>query len=232
MNTTDKKNIKLAIVDDHNLFRKGLIKLINLGDKDNKYSILFEAENGNELKEKLDKRSLPDIVLMDVDMPDTDGYESVSWLKKYYPEINILVVSMFESEEAILRMIKLKVNGYLSKDIEVEDMHQALEDIIRKGFYYTDFVSGIMANSLQSPNEYGSPADGVGSYKLWNTMSENERIFLNLACTEMTYSQIAEEMNLSPKTVDGYREALFQRFSVKNRVGLAIYAIKNNLVKL
>src|SRR5882757_10296356 len=142
------KKIKLAIVDDHNLFRKGLIKLINLGDKENKYTILFEAENGNDLKEKLDKRFLPDIILMDIDMPDMDGYEAAQWINTYYPDINILVISMFESEESIIKMLRLGVKGYLSKDIEVEDMHTALEAISSKGFYYSDFVAETMANNI------------------------------------------------------------------------------------
>jgi two-component system, NarL family, invasion response regulator UvrY len=221
-----KKQVKLAIVDDHNLFRKGLIKLINLGDDENKYTVIFEAENGNDLKEKLSKKSLPDIILMDIDMPDMDGFEAVAWLQKYYPDINILVVSMFEDEESILRMLRLKVKGYLSKDIEVEDMHMALETIIQKGFYYSDFVSGIMADSIQKNLSAEIREDA------FKDISEKEREFIKLACTELTYQQIADKMNLSPKTIEGYREALFQRYSFKNRVSLAMFAVKNGIVKL
>lgn len=220
------KKQKVAIVDDHNLFRKGLIKLINLGDKNNNYSILFEAENGNDLKEKLNKKNLPDIIIMDIEMPDMDGYEAVEWLRKYHPDINILVVSMFESEESILRMMRMGVKGYLSKDIEVEDMHLALEAIVNKGVYYTDRVSGVMANSLQ--NHF---AGGNASHNKSKELSENEREFLKLACSEMTYQQIADKMHLSPKTVDGYRDNLFKKFNVKSRVGLALYAVKNGLAK-
>lgn len=221
--------IAIAIVDDHNLFRKGLIKLINLGDIDNKYTILFEAVNGIDMKEKLDKKLSPDIILMDIDMPDMDGYEAVDWLHKYHPDISILVVSMFETEEAIVRMIRLGVKGYLSKDIEVEDMHIALEAIANKGFYYSDFVSGVMASNLQLNTSSGNQSPGS---EPWSNMTENEREFLKLACTELTYQQIADKMNLSPKTIDGYREALFQRFKTKSRVSLAMYAVKNGLVKI
>lgn len=221
-----KRQFKIAIVDDHNLFRKGLIKLINLGDVKNSYVILFEAENGNDLKEKINKRCLPDIILMDIDMPDMDGFEAVEWLRKYYPDISILVVSMFESEECILRMMKMGVKGYLSKDIEVEDMHMALESIINKGVYYTDLVSGVMAHSILD----NYPDNGKNA-KL-NELSENEREFIKLACSELTYQQIADKMHLSPKTVDGYRENLFRKFNVKSRVSLAMYAVKNGLVKL
>lgn len=221
--------IKLAVVDDHNLFRKGLIKLVNLGDKESKYTVLFEAESGNDLIEKLDKKNLPDIILMDIEMPDMDGYEAVDWMRKYYPDVSILVVSMFESEEAIIRMLRLGVKGYLSKDIEVEDMHMALEAISNKGFYYTDFVSETMANNIQDKNESTARENTIG---LWDGISENEKMFLKLACTELKYNEIAEKMILSPKTIDGYRETLFKKFNVKNRVGLAMFAVKNGLVKL
>jgi len=216
---------KIGIVDDHNLFRKGLIKLINLGDRQNKYTILFEAVNGQDLKDKLKKNLLPDIILMDIDMPDMDGYEAVAWLRKSYPEIPILVVSMFATEEAILRMLKLGVRGYISKDIETEDMHNALLAIESKGFYYSDFVASIMAQEIQS--KHIQPASRSVS-----DLSENECEFVKLACTEMTYQQIADRMNLSPKTIDGYREALFDRFKVRSRVGLVLHAIRNGLVKI
>jgi two-component system, NarL family, invasion response regulator UvrY len=220
-------SIRIAVVDDHNLFRKGIIKLINLGDERKRYSILFEAQNGIEMKEKLNNQQLPDIILMDIDMPDMDGYETVSWLHKFYPDIAILVISMFESEEAILRMLQLGVRGYLSKDIEVEDMHLALEAIAGKGYYYSDLVAGVMAHSIRRNDGFIGERSGKTVH-----LSENEREFIKLACTELTYVQIADRMNLSPKTIDGYREALFLRLSLRSRVGLAMYAVKHGLVSL
>lgn len=217
------KKVNLAIIDDHNLFRKGLIKLINLGDTENKYTVLFEAGNGTELKEKLDKRLLPDIILMDIDMPDMDGYETVEWLRQYYPGINILVVSMFETEESIIKMLRLGVKGYLSKDIEVEDMHLALETISNKGFYYSDVVTEVMASEMQNKS---------GNSNNLDKLSDNEKKFLILACTDMTYVQIAEKMFLSPKTIEGYRETLCKKLHLTTRVELALYAVKNGLVKL
>jgi DNA-binding NarL/FixJ family response regulator len=228
----NKTHFKLAIVDDHNLFRKGLIKLINLADQAGKYEVIFEACNGNDLKEKLSDRNLPDIVLMDIDMPDMDGYETVSWMQKNHPHIYILVISMFESEETVLRMLRLGVNGYLSKDIEVEDMNRALEAIATKGFYYSDYVAGIMADNIQNRHRDGAVRLPVGNRDAYIELSENEKEFLQLACTEMTYQQIADKMILSPKTIDGYRESLFGKFHVKSRVSLAMYAVRNGLVKL
>lgn len=227
---TGKKQINIAIVDDHNLFRKGLIKLINMGDKENKYNILFEAENGAELTEKI-KNAVPDVILMDIDMPDMDGYETVTWLQKYHPDIDVLVISMFESKEAVVRMLKLGVKGYLSKDIEVEDMHMALDGIATKGFYYSDFISDVMVNAIKN-NDLGNESYGEENNEIWKNLTENEREFIKLACTELTYQQIADKMSLSPKTIDGYREMLFKKLTIKNRVGLVIYAIKNGLVKV
>ncbi len=225
--TNNTTQITLGIVDDHNLFRKGLIKLINLGDKENKYKVILEASNGNDLKEKLNRRLLPDIILMDIDMPDMDGYETVQWLRKNYPIINVLVISMLETEQSIIKMLRHGVKGYLSKDIEIEDIHMALEAIANKGFYYSDLVTGAMAQSILSDN-----SDIKLQNNLADNLSENEKEFLKLACTDLTYQEIADKMHLSPKTIDGYRENLFRRFAVRSRVGLAMYAVKNGFIKI
>jgi two-component system invasion response regulator UvrY len=222
---SDKKQTKLAIVDDHNLFRKGLIKLISLGDSEGKYAILFEAENGEDLKRKLDNQNLPDIVLMDIDMPEADGFEAVGWLRKYYPGVLVLVISMLQQDDAVLRMLRLGVKGYLSKDIEVEDMNMALEAISNKGLYYSDFVSEIMTSAMQG--DLVDPGMPTGT-----EFSENERELMKYACTEMTYYEIASVMHVSPKTVDGYRDGLFKKLGVKSRVSLAMYAVRNGIVKL
>ena len=224
---SNTNQVKLALVDDHNLFRKGLITLIHLADAENKYSILFEAENGEDLQKKLNQRELPDIILMDIDMPDMDGFKAVEWLRNFHPSINILVISMLETEEAVVRMLRMGVKGFLSKDIEVEDINAALNAISQKGIYYSDYATGVMTSTLQNNSSVDTTNKNV-----WSDMTENEREFLKLACTEYTYQQIADKMFLSPKTIDGYRETLFIKFKVKNRVGLVLYAIRNNLIKI
>lgn len=217
--------LKLALVDDHTLFRKGLISLIEMVDKD--IQILFEADNGLDLQKKIDKNNPPDIILMDINMPGMDGFASVQWLNENFPLIKILVVSMIEKEEIILKMLKLGVKGYLCKDVEPKELGEALNAVMNKGFYYTDFITGKLVHSLQNdlPGEEAKT-------KALSLMNDREKDFLQLACSEFTYNEIAAKMFLSPKTIDGYRNALFEKLNVKTRVGLVMYAIKNGIVKL
>jgi len=216
--------IKLALVDDHKLFRKGLISLIEMVCND--CTILFEADSGIDLQKKLDKDNLPDIILMDVNMPGMDGFASVEWLRIHYPNVKVLVVSMIEKEETIVRMLKLGVKGYLCKDVEPKELAEALHSIANKGFYFTDFITGKLVHSLQSENVNAvNPTD-------FDQMNDRERQFLQFACSEMTYHEIADKMFLSPKTIDGYRNALFEKLHVKSRVGLVMFAIKNRMVKV
>ena len=216
----DQRKISIALVDDHTLFRKGLLGLIEMVN-DN-IEILFEADNGLDMQKKLQPENLPDIILMDINMPEMDGFESVTWLNKHYPAVKVLVVSMVENEESIIRMLKLKVKGYLSKDVEPAELGEALHAIMSKGFYYTDFITGKLVHTLQNEHEKESLV----------ALNEKEKKFIQLACSELTYNDIAGEMFVSPKTVDGYRNNLFEKLTVKSRVGLALYAVKHGLVKL
>ena len=216
--------MKLALVDDHTLFRKGLISLIEVAISQ-RFTVLFEANNGLEMKEKLKDAEEPDIIIMDINMPEMNGYDSVLWLKENYPTVQVLVVSMIEKEESIVRMLKMGVKGYLSKDVEPKELGEALTAIANRGFYYTDFITGRLIHSLQY-NDANHKDDDL------HQLTAREREFLCLACSEYTYNEIAAQMYLSPKTIDGYRSALFEKLAVKNRVGLALYAVKHGLVEL
>lgn len=229
--------VKLALVDDHNLFRKGLIKLINMKNENNTYSILFEADSVNELKAKLEPDNQPDIILMDVAMPQqNDGFEAVKWVRTHYPNIDILIISMHSDEQVLLKMLRLKVKGYLSKDIEVEDMHAALEQIVEKGYYYPDALTHILVDALNTDGTFKDEEEENKHAAQVNhaikDLSKNEIEFLKLNASEQTYQQIADVMGLSPKTIDGYRDALFKKLKTTNRVGLALFAVKHGLVKL
>jgi len=216
--------LKIALVDDHKLFRKGLISLIEVAYRD--CEILFEADNGLDLQKKIKSTPPPDIILMDVSMPGMDGFASVQWLKEHYPDISVLVVSMVEKEETIVRMLKLGVKGYVCKDVEPHELGEALHAIRHKGYYYTDFITGKLVHALRDDTAPQPKQNGVAQ------VNEQERKFLQLACSELTYQEIADKMFLSPKTIDGYRHALFEKLQVRSRVGLVMYAIRHQMVKL
>ncbi len=215
--------LKLALVDDHRLFRKGLLSLLDMISGE--IEVLFEADNGIDMQRKLRSEQLPEIVLMDISMPEMDGFESVSWLNKHHPSVKVLVVSMVENEESVIKMLKLGVKGYLSKDVEPQELNNALSAIKSQGFYYTDFITGKLVHTLKQDANMAQAQDEMA-------LSKKEVTFIQLACSDMTYIDIANEMFLSPKTVDGYRTSLFEKLQVKSRVGLALYAVKHGYVKL
>lgn len=216
---TKEKKHTVAIVDDHSLFASSLEKLINSFPN---FTVLFHAKNGVELQERIENgNDLPDIILLDINMPVMDGFETAEWLMQNHPRIKTLALSMEDDEQTILRMLRKGVKGYLLKDIHPEILNTALEELMDKGYYHSEKVSETLLHSL-NPDEESALLD----------FKENELTFIQLACSEMTYKEIAEIMNLSPKTIDGYRHDLFNRLKIKNRVGLVIFALKKNLIKL
>jgi two-component system, NarL family, invasion response regulator UvrY len=215
--------IKVALADDHVLLRNGLAGLVNSFDN---YTVIFEADNGEEFQQKINTADLPQLVLMDINMPEMDGYETTLWLKRNHPDIKVLALSMYDNENAIIRMLRNGARGYLLKDTEPKEFKQALDAIMQKGFYYSELVTGKLIHAVNSIADDGNEL--ASSIKL----SDREIEFLKLICTEMTYKEIAEKMFLSPRTIDGYRDALFEKLNIKTRTGLVIFAIKNNLVQL
>ncbi len=218
-----EEEIKVVIVDDHKLFRKGMAGL--LGNFKN-CNVLYEANNGEELTRHISAKNCPDIVILDINMPVMDGYETATWLKKNFPKMKILALSMNDSEEAIIKMLRAGANGYILKDAEPEELQMALKEVMNKGFYHSDMVSGALINNINKET------DNALKNKELPQLNERENEFLKLACTELTYKEIADKMFVAPRTVDGYREALFEKLNVKNRVGLVLYAIKHKKVKI
>lgn len=216
--------LQVAMVDDHRLFRKGLLGLLE--EVGHPVTVLFEADNGVDMQKKLDPNQLPQIILMDINMPIMDGFASVDWLNNNFPEIKVLVVSMVESEESIMKMLKLGVKGYLSKDVEPTELRNALLAIANKGFYYTDFITGKLLHTLQHDGIKESASINI------SRLSEKEKRFIQLACSDNTYVEIAAQMFLSPKTVENYRVSVFEKLEVKSRVALALYAAKHGIIKL
>ncbi|MFT5824199.1 MAG: two-component system invasion response regulator UvrY [Crocinitomix sp.] len=212
----NQSKIKIGVVDDHNLFRQGLIQLIQfLGEE---YCVIITASNGKDLLEKLNPEQLPDLLLLDIEMPIMNGYETAKILKTDYPSIKVITITMNEEETSLIQMLKLGVRGFLNKDIDPNELKRAMDSVISKGYHYTDRLTGRLISMLQ--NDAGQPR-----------ISKNEQIFITLACSEDPYKVIADKMCLSIKTIDGYRASLFEKLNVKSRVGLVMYAIKNKMVK-
>jgi len=216
-----KPKIKVALVDDHKLFRKGMVELVN---NFSGYGVIWEANNGRELTQKFATEETPDIVLLDINMPEMDGYETAAWLKQHHPKVMVLTLSMYDHEEAIIKMLRAGAKGHILKDADPQELQTALQALVKKGFYYSELVSGTLLNSLNRDPENNKKAAALVK------LNDRENEFLKLACTELTYKEIADKMCLAPRTIDGYREALFEKLQVKSRIGLVLYAIKTGHV--
>jgi DNA-binding NarL/FixJ family response regulator len=208
----------IAIVDDHTMFRKGLCVLINLFPG---YSVILDTVNGREFIALLDPLHLPDILLLDIVMPEMDGYALTAWVCKHYPSIRILALSTMDTELSIIRMIRAGARGYLHKDAEPGELKQAFEAVLTYGYYYNEEVARKIFRPTHSVYE---TSDLIG------ILTERELDFLRLACSEKTYYEIAREMFVSVRTIDGYRDSLFQKLHVSTRVGLVLFAVRHGIV--
>lgn len=208
---------KIGIVDDHQLFLKSLGLLLQTFGK---YEVIVEGLNGEDLQYKMKNiEFVPDIMLVDVNMPVMNGTETIKWLKKDYPEMKLVALSVNNSDKAIIDMIKAGCCAYLLKDTHPNELEKALEEIDGKGHYNGDISNINFRRLLQYEQN-----------KI--NLSERERVFLQYACSDLTYKQIADRMFLSERTIDGYRENLFQKLNVESRVGMVLEAIRKELVNL
>ena len=213
------RKISVAIADDHALLRNALANLINTFEG---YHIIFEADNGKDLRNRIQQHLVPDVVLLDVNMPEMDGFETTIWLHKNYPHIKILALSMLSDEKTIIKMFRLGAKGYLLKNAEPAELREALDSLMNKDVYVSDYVSGKLVSGLQDPQ--------LDAVEAEIALSEKEREFLKWVCSELSYKEIAANMYISPRTADDYRQSLFQKLKVHSRVGLVMYAIKNGIV--
>jgi two-component system, NarL family, response regulator DegU len=215
--------IKIAIADDHLLFRKGIITI--LGQSPN-LEFVLEAINGKDLIDALalNTTTMPDVILMDVQMPVLDGIKATEYVKEHFPSIKVLILSMHDEDNFVTHLMELGANGYLLKDTDPEEVEIAIKTVYEEDYYYGAFLTKVMHRKMLkktiAPRE--TPRFGVN-------LTERELEILRLICDGFTNAEIADKVCLSPRTVDGHRTRIMEKVGVKNTAGLVVYAVKNNL---
>lgn len=212
--------IKVAIADDHLLFRKGVI--LSLKQYPN-IQFIFEAENGEELIKCMETEQ-PDIVLLDLRMPVKDGIETTKYLNKNFPAVRILILTMYEDERFVGHLMESGANGYLLKSTEPVEIRQALQDVMKNGFYLNNFVNRVLIKKNYAKQKFNPNLTSE------IVISDKEKEVLSLVCMEFTAQEIAQKMDISPRTVEAIKDRLMERFGVKNSVGLVFFAMKNSLI--
>lgn len=212
--------IKVGIADDHKIFRKGVI--LSLRQYTN-ISFVFEAENGEELMKELESTQ-PDIILMDLRMPNKDGVETTKEVSKKYPNIKILILTMFEDERFVAHLMENGANGYLLKNADPAEIKKAIMEVMARGYYLNNFVNRVLLKKSAAKSKT------LPSLNNEIEISDREREVVRLLCMEFTASEIAQKMDISPRTVESIKDRLMERFGLKNTAGLVFFAVKNNLI--
>ena len=217
----EKKNpIKVALVDDHLLLRNALAGLIDsFGD----CRVIHQSGNGKEITKAITDGVIPDVVVMDLNMPEMDGFETAQWLQQNFPKIYVLMLTMFDSELSLIRLLQTGVRGFLKKDIHPSELKFAIQSVMQSGYYYSNNTTGRLVNLFKNKHDGSMPLNNM-------VLSDQEVQFLKLACSDLTYKEIAQKLGLNPRTIDTLRDHLFIKLDVKSRVGLAMVAIRNGVV--
>jgi DNA-binding NarL/FixJ family response regulator len=215
------ETINVSIADDHKIFRKGVI--LSMKSYHN-IRFISEAENGEELIKGIEKEQ-PDIVLMDLKMPIKDGIETTKYLNKHYPQIRILILTMFEDERFVGHLMDSGANGYLLKSTEPSEIKQAIMDVMTTGFYLNNFVNRVLIKKNYAKQKFNPNLNNE------IVINDREKEVLSLVCMEYTAHEIAQKMDISARTVEAIKDRLMERFGVKNSVGLVFFAMKNSLIE-
>lgn len=211
--------IKVAIADDHTLFRKSLAQLL----EDDIFIVKVQAENGKELIAQLVNNVDVQVVLMDIHMPVMNGFEATEYLRKHHPEIKVIVLTMSDEDKDIVRMITTGAHGYLLKDTEPIVLKRTIRDVIQNGSHYNEFVTSKMANKIAESEERKKAKSIISQ------LSVPEIEYIKLACKDLTHREIAVAMELSPRTIDGYRDHIYSILNIQSRVALVIFALKHGI---
>lgn len=212
--------IKVAIADDHKIFRKGVI--LSMRQYTN-IKFVMEADNGDDLLAKLEEAN-PDVVLCDLKMPIRDGIDTTKLITKNFPNIRVIILTMYEDERFVGHLMDCGAAGYLLKNTEPSEIKRAVMDVMRTGFYLNPFVNKVLIKKNYAKQKFNP------SLTSEIVLSEREKEVLTLVCMEFTASEIAKKMEISARTVEAIKDRLMERFGVKNSVGLVFYAMKNSLI--
>ena len=212
------ETIKVAIVDDHKLVSKALENMISLNPN---FQVTMNCFNGQDFIDELQKtKTHPDVVLMDINMPIKNGIETTAEVSRKFPNLKVIALTMEDNEGTIIKMMKAGAKGYLLKDMSPDILFNAINIVHEKGIFYTDMVTQSLLK-IKTEEKFMK--------NLNETLKDRELEFIRLACSELTYREIAHQMCVSPRTIDGYRDSIFLKLNVKTRVGIVLFAIKHNL---
>jgi two-component system invasion response regulator UvrY len=213
--------ITVAIADDHILMRKGTISFINTYPE---FKVIIEADNGKELLEKIEQsEKLPDIAVLDISMPEMNGYETAAAIKKRWPDMKILVLTMLKDEFSIIKMIRNGAKGYMLKSSHPDELRRALTDVYNDKYFSTEIISGRALNAIANSSKTGY---------LFPELTEMEMEILTYYCQGLDNKDIAKKIGTSIRNIDNYRIALFDKLNVQGRVELVVFALRTGLVSL
>jgi two-component system, NarL family, invasion response regulator UvrY len=210
--------ITIGVIDDHTLFRKALILLINQFENT---KVTLEASNGKELQHVLRKENLPDILLLDLQMPVMNGYDTIQWLQNYFPDLPVIILSFCETDLTRVMLMKMGARAILPKNTSEEELKKAILYVLEAGYYYNDIPSRKILLTLYQGSTKGNALKYLLNDREWN--------FLKLAPTELTYKEMAYALNTSERGIDKIRNNLFEKLKVPSRVVLAIKTLKNGI---
>lgn len=212
--------IKIAIADDYKIYRDGL--KVGLSADEN-LEVITEADNGEDLLKQLETFS-PDVIIMDLKMPIMDGMEATKAVRKKYPAIKVLVVTMYEDDKFIIHMMENGANGYLLKNAEPDEIRKSIYAVHENGYYFNDLVNKALLKKLVLKNNLKP------SFNQNVELTEREQEVLKLICEEKTAAEIGKQIFLSPRSVEGIRQRLIEKVGVRNSAGLVMFAVKSGLV--
>ncbi|QEM11470.1 response regulator transcription factor [Mucilaginibacter rubeus] len=215
------KPIKIAIADDYTIYREGL--KVGLTQDEN-LEVILEAADGEDLISGIET-NMPDVVIMDLKMPVMDGMEATKLVKKKYPDIKILVVTMYDDEKFVIHLMEIGANGYLLKNAEAEEIRKAIYSVHETGYYFNNIVSNALLKKLVIKGNIKP------SFKEGVELTEREQDVLKLICAEKTANEMGRQLFLSPRSVEGIRQRLIDKVGVRNTAGLVMFAVKNGIIE-